>query len=188
MTQRFKRRTGRSLSILTLASTVMIAAVALAGPPGLSTNPGRHAIFPAKGQSPEQQRVDENAAYDWASRQTNWDPYQAKAQLDQQVQASAQAAGGALGGGLGGAVKGGAGGALMGVAIGAIAGDAGKGAAIGATAGGMTGGMTGGMRSRRAVKAASGSADLAVAAYQQQFAMWDRNFIAAMEGMGYSVR
>lgn len=28
----------------------------------------------------------------------------------------------------------------------------------------------------------------AVAAYQQQFAMWDRNFIAAMEGMGYSVR
>jgi hypothetical protein len=52
----------------------------------------------------------------------------------------------------------------------------------------MTGGLSGGMRSRRAVKAAGGSADAAVAAYQQQFAMWDRNFIAAMEGMGYSVR
>ncbi len=188
MTHRFKRQTGRILSILALASTVMIAAVAQAGPPGLSTNPGRHAIFPAKGQSPDQQRVDENTAYDWASRQTGWDPYQAKAQLDQQVQASAQAASGALGGGLGGAVKGGAGGALMGVAIGAIAGDAGKGAAIGATAGGMGGGLTGGMRSRRAVKAAGGSADAAMATYQQQFAMWDRNFIAAMEGMGYSVR
>jgi hypothetical protein len=27
-----------------------------------------------------------------------------------------------------------------------------------------------------------------MATYQQQFAFWDRNFIAAMEGMGYSVR
>ena len=33
-----------------------------------------------------------------------------------------------------------------------------------------------------AVKAAGGSADAAVAAYQQQFATWDRNFVAAMEG------
>ena len=180
MIKRFQPRTGRSLSLLTLASIVMVAAVAQAGPPGLSTNPGRHAIFPAKGQSPEQQRVDENAAYDWASRQTGWDPYQAKAQLDQQSHSAAASAGAAMGG----AVKGGAGGAIMGVAIGAIAGDAGKGAAIGATAGGMTGGM----RSRRAVKAAGGTADAAVAAYQQQFSLWDRNFIAAMEGMGYSVR
>jgi len=166
--------------MLALASAVMVAAVTQAGPPTLSTNPGRHAIFPAKGQSPEQQRADETAAYDWATRQTGWDPYQAHARLEQQGQAATQQATGALGG----AVKGGAGGAIMGVAIGAIAGDAGKGAAIGATAGGMTGGI----RSRRAVKAAGGSADAAVAAYQQQFAVWDRNFIAAMEGMGYSVR
>jgi len=180
MIQRFQHRTGWSLSLSILASAVVVATVAQAGPPTLSTNPGRHAIFPAKGQSPEQQRADENAAYEWASRQTGWDPYQAQARLDQQVQGAASQAGGALGG----AVKGGAGGAIMGVAIGAIAGDAGKGAAIGATAGGMTGGM----RSRRAVKAAGGSADAAVAAYQQAFAVWDRNFIAAMEGMGYSVR
>ena len=31
-------------------------------------------------------------------------------------------------------------------------------------------------------------ANAAAAAYQQQFAFWDRNFIAAMEGMGYSVK
>ena len=176
----FQRRAGRSLSMMVLASAALMASAVQAGPPALSTNPGQHAIFPAKGQSPEQQRVDETAAYDWASRQTGWDPYQAKSRLDQQGQTAAANAGAAVGG----AVKGGAGGALMGVAIGAIAGDAGKGAAIGATAGGMTGGM----RSRRAVKAAGGSADAAVAAYQQQFAVWDRNFIAAMEGMGYSVR
>lgn len=31
--------------------------------------------------------VDEAAAYDWATKQTGWDPYQAKAMLDQQTQA-----------------------------------------------------------------------------------------------------
>lgn len=163
-----------------LAVAISLAAAAHAGPPSLSTNPGNLAIFPAKGQSPEQQRADETAAYDWATKQTGWDPYQAKTLLDQQTQASATAAGAARGG----AVKGAAGGALAGVAIGAIAGDAGKGAAIGATSLGLTGGV----RSRRAVKAAGGSSDAAVAAYQQQFALWTRNFMAAMEAKGYTVR
>jgi hypothetical protein len=180
MIRRFKRAIERGLLALSVVTLVFAATVSQAGPPTLSTNPGRHAIFPARGQGPEQQRVDEAAAYDWATKQTGWDPYQAKAVLDQQSQGAAEQAGAALGG----AVKGGAGGALMGVAIGAIAGDAGKGAAIGATAGGMTGGM----RSRRTMKAAGGSANAAAAAYQQQFQFWDRNFVAALEGMGYSVR
>lgn len=154
--------------------------VAHAGPPTLSTNPGNLAIFPAKGQSPDQQRADETAAYDWATRQTGWDPYQAKAVLDQQTQASAIAANAARGG----AIKGGAGGALAGAAIGAIAGDAGKGAAIGATSLGLSGGV----RSRRAVKTAGGASDAALATYQQQFATWNRNFMAAMEAKGYTVR
>ena len=72
----------------------------------------------------------------------------------------------------------------MGVAVGAIAGDAGKGAAIGSTAAGLTGGM----RSRRTMKAAESTSDAAVAAYQQQFSFWDRNFMAAMEAKGYTVR
>jgi hypothetical protein len=171
---------GRCLAVWTLASAVVVAAVAQAGPPSLSSNPGNHAIFPAKGQTPEQQRLDEAAAYDWATQQTGWDPYQAKARLDQQMQAAGAAAGAARGG----AVKGAAGGAIVGVAVGAIAGDAGKGAAIGSTAAGLTGGM----RSRRAMKTAGGGADAAVAAYQQQFAAWSRNFMAAMEAKGYTVR
>jgi hypothetical protein len=162
------------------AAIAMAAATSQAGPPALSTNPGNLAIFPAKGQSPEQQRADESAAYDWATKQTGWDPYQAKALLDQQTHASAAAAGAARGG----AIKGGAGGALMGAAIGAVAGDAGKGAAIGATSLGLTGGV----RSRRAMKTAGGASDNAVAAYQQQFAVWSRNFMAAMEAKGYTVR
>lgn len=163
-----------------VTATIMMATTAECGPPTLSTNPGNLAIFPAKGQSPEQQKADEAAAYDWATKQTGWDPYQAKAVLDQQAQASAAAAGAARGG----AFKGAAGGALAGVAIGAIAGDAGKGAAIGATSLGMTGGV----RSRRAIKAAGGASDAAVAAYQQQYALWSRNFMAAMEAKGYTVR
>lgn len=177
MSENFKRTTR---SVLSWAAVIGMAAAAHAGPPSLSTNPGNLAIFPAKGQSPEQQRADESAAYDWATKQTGWDPYQAKALLDQQAQASATAAGAARGG----AVKGAAGGALAGVAIGAIAGDAGKGAAIGATSLGLTGGV----RSRRAVRAAGGSSDAAAAAYQQQFALWTRNFMAAMEAKGYTVR
>ena len=74
--------------------------------------------------------------------------------------------------------------AMTAVTVGAIAGDAGKGAAIGATSLGLTGGM----RSRRAMKAAGGASDSAVALYQQQFATWNRNFMAAMEAKGYTVR
>ena len=163
-----------------MAAIVVVAGMAQAGPPSLSTNPGNLAIFPAKGQSPEQQKADESAAYDWAAKQTGWDPYQAKAVLDQQSHAAAESANAARGG----AVKGAAGGALAGVAIGAIAGDAGKGAAIGATSLGLTGGV----RSRRAVKASGGTSSAAVAGYQQQFAVWCRNFTAAMEAKGYTVR
>ena len=167
-------------SFSAIASLLLIASVAQAAPPQLSANPANLAIFPARGQTPDQQRADEAASYDWATQQTGWDPYQAKTVLDQQSQAATNAAGAARGG----AVKGAAGGALVGVAVGAIAGDAGKGAAIGATSLGLTGGM----RSRRAVKAAGNTSDAAVAAYQQQFGVWTRNYMAAMEAKGYSLR
>jgi hypothetical protein len=38
------------------------------------------------------------------------------------------------------------------------------------------------------MKAAGGASDAAVSAYQQQFAAWNRNFMAAMEAKGYTVR
>lgn len=175
-----RRHAWRSRFVLALGSVAILAGAAQAGPPALSTNPGNLAIFPAKGQSPEQQKADESAAYDWATQQTRWDPYQARTALDQQTSAAASSAGASRGG----ALKGGAGGALAGAAIGAIAGDAGKGAAIGATSLGLTGGV----RSRRAMKAAGGTSNAAMAAYQQQFAIWNRNFMAAMEAKGYTVR
>ncbi|MEI6254948.1 MAG: hypothetical protein WCP30_19315, partial [Mycobacteriaceae bacterium] len=180
MRTQLQQQTGRGVAVLALGAIMAAATVAQAGPPSLSTNPGNLAIFPARSQTPEQQRQDEAAAYDWATQQTRWDPYQAKAQLDQQSHAATDAAGAARGG----AVRGAAGGALLGAAVGAIGGDAGKGAAMGSAAAGLTGGM----RSRRAVKTAGGSADAATAAYQQQFSVWNRNFMAAMEAKGYTVR
>lgn len=180
MTGRFERRSWCVRMVAALGAAAAVATTGQAGPPALSTNPGNLAIFPAQGQTPEQQRADESAAYDWATQQTRWDPYQAKALLDQQGHAAAGQAADARGG----AVKGGAGGAMLGAAIGAVAGDAGRGAAIGATSLGLTGGV----RSRRAVKAAGGSSADAVAAYQAQFGVWNRNFMAAMEAKGYTVR
>lgn len=171
----------RAMVALAVVSVVGGATTAQAGPPTLSTNPGKHVIFPAKGQTAEQQKQDEIAAYDWATQQTGgWDPYAEQEKVEKAGGALAQTAYGARGG----AVKGAAGGALLGVAIGAIAGDAGEGAAIGATAGGLTGGA----RSRRTRKQATGASDAVVAAYREQFAVWDRNFVAAMEGKGYSLK
>jgi hypothetical protein len=176
----FEQRVIRGVVVLALMAAVAVPAVVLAGPPSLSANPGKHVIFPAKGQAPEQQKQDEAAAYDWASQQTGWDPYKEYDKLVQKGYAASEKSDAAKGG----AVKGAAGGAILGVVIGAIAGDAGKGAAIGAAAGGLTGGF----RSHRTKKQATGEADAAMAAYNQQFALWDRNFMAAMEGKGYTVK
>ena len=81
-------------------------------------------------------------------------------------------------------LRGAARGALVGVAVGAIADDAGKGAAIGATVGGLTGGM----RSRRHRREAQTAGTQAVSAYQRQFAQWDKFYVAALEGKGYTVK
>jgi len=145
-----------------------------------STNPANHAIFPAKGQDADQQMKDQLAAYNWATQQTGWDPYKAHAKLVEQGHAAEQTAEQAKGGLVGGAARG----ALVGVAIGAIAGDAGKGAAIGAAAGGLTGGM----RSRRTQRGAEASKEQAIDAFNGQFAQWDKNYVAAMEGKGYTIK
>jgi hypothetical protein len=168
------------IAVTVVVVMLKVTVVAWAAPPSLSTNPGNHVIFPAQNQSAEQQKKDELAAYEWASEQMGWDPYEEHAKLvDQGIieqQKSDQT--------RGNAVKGAAGGALLGLAVGAIAGDAGKGAAIGATAGGLTRGV----QSRRTRQAASESVDMAIEAYKQKFARWDKYFVAAMEGKGYTVK
>ena len=144
-----------------------------------STNPTEKVIYPAEGQTEEQQLPDQLECYRWATTQTAWDPHQAEAVLQQkhgEAMAQMQAA-------QGGAVGGAARGAIAGLAIGAIAGDAGQGAAIGAVAGGLTGGR----RSRRQAQAAQSGFEQDLKAFQDRLAVWDRNYVACLQAKKYVV-
>ena len=163
-----------------LVVAVATALPALGGPPTLETNVAQHAIFPAQGQSADQQQQDQLDAYSRATMETGWDPYMAYQRLQEEGHVAAETADATRGAAVGGAARG----ALLGVAIGAIAGDAGQGAAIGAAAGGLTQGM----RARRTRKHASAAADQAKETFQHEFAIWDSYFVAAMEGKGYTVK
>jgi hypothetical protein len=81
-------------------------------------------VYPARGQSPEQQNRDQYECHNWAVSQTGVDPTAAAAAPPQ-----------------GGVLRGGARGAAVGAVGGAIAGDAGKGAEVGAAVGGVFGGI-----------------------------------------------
>jgi hypothetical protein len=80
-------------------------------------------VYPANGQSQQQQQKDQGECHSWAVSQSGYNPSSAQ----QPTQ--------------GGVVRGGARGAATGAVIGAIAGDAGKGAAAGAAGGALIGGM-----------------------------------------------
>ena len=137
-------------------------------------------VYPAKGQTKDQQTLDEKACTEWAVAQG------ADASKQADVAASGQAAKGqAAEATTGAAVVGAAGGAAAGAAIGAIAGDAGTGAAIGAVAGTM--------RGRRAKKQAEAQAqkqgEAQAAAYnQQQIDAYKKALSVCLEGKGYTVK
>lgn len=138
-------------------------------------------IYPAQGQTPEQQTADEEACTDWAEAQTGLTLQSGSVDTQAAAAAAQQQAADAT---QGAAVVGAAKGAVAGVAIGAIAGDAGAGAAIGAIAGGIAG--------RRAKKQAEGQAAQQGAAQAQ--AQADQNLStfkkaagACLDGRGYSV-
>jgi hypothetical protein len=130
-------------------------------------------VYPAKGQSAQQQSQDETQCNAWAKQSTGIDPA---------VVASSpppQQTGPAVGGGqrVGGAARGAAGGA----AIGAIAGDAGKGAAAGAVVGTMAGG-------RRARQQQAAQQQQAQAQQQGAIQTYYRAYGACMEGRGYTIK
>jgi hypothetical protein len=118
-------------------------------------------VYPAKGQTPDQQGKDEYECSKWAKSQSGVDP---------SAPPPPQVAGQHAGGAARGAARGAAGGA----AIGAIAGDAGKGAAIGAVAGGV--------RGRR------GSVANQQAAVKEERNAYDRAFMVCLDGRGYTTK
>jgi hypothetical protein len=132
-------------------------------------------VYPAKGQSPEQQAVDEAQCHAWAVGQTGFDP----AKMPPGPVAAGPpttATGVTPGAGVGGAVKG----AIVG---GIVDGD--DGAATGAVAGAVIGRS----RSRGRNAAQDQAAQQAqVAAQQQQMEAFGKARSACLEGRGYTVK
>lgn len=145
-----------------------VAALSLSSAAFAQTQP---IVYPAKGQSPQQQDKDDGECYVWAKQNTGVDPAavaQAPA-APQQTQPSGER------------VRGAARGAAGGAAIGAVAGDAGEGAAIGAIAGTMAGG-------RRERQRQAAGQQQAQSQQQQQLSTFYRAYGACMQGRGYTVR
>lgn len=123
-------------------------------------------VYPAKGQSAQQQKKDESACHTWAVQQTGFDPTKQPAPATQPTTAT----GTTPGAGAKGAVRG----AVVGEVVG---GDARTGAAAGAVAGRS--------QSRRQNAAANQQAQ---ANTQQQQAAYGKARAACLEGKGYTVK
>ena len=132
-------------------------------------------VYPAKGQSRQQQKVDEFECYKWSMEQTGIDPLNLP-----KVQAPPPETG-PTGGGARGAARG----AAAGAAIGAISGDAGEGAAIGAVAGGVSGRR----QAKQQQAAANQQAQANVAAQEQAIKeSFTKGFSVCLEGKGYTLK
>jgi Glycine zipper len=140
------------------------------------------AVYPAKGQTKEQQARDERACYAWAHSQTGIDPMAVAVNRDSAVNAGKAAAESTTpGAGARGAARGAAGGA----AVGAIAGDAGKGAAIGGVAGAAAGRKA---RKQAEQQAEQQAGQQAQAEAAQMSATFTKAMAACLEGKGYTAK
>ncbi len=136
-------------------------------------------VYPAQGQTQEQQNRDHGECHVWAVQQSGFDP------ANPQVNAGAAPQQEAQQGGVGrGAVRGG----LVGLGVGAIAGDAGKGAAIGALGGGLVGGMRRNDQRRQQEQQQQNFQRQQQAALNQGSSNYHRAFAVCMQGRGYTVQ
>jgi hypothetical protein len=135
-------------------------------------------IYPAQGQSAEQQEKDKFECYKWAKEQTGFDPMARPDVAAAPTEPAPQ---------TGGVARGAARGAAVGAVGGAIGGDAGKGAAVGAGVGAAAGGMRK-RQARREHEAKQEAAEQqAKQAYAQDRASWERAAKTCLQGRGYSV-
>jgi len=160
-----------------LAFVLMLATIALLAGTSLAQNGGLY-VYPAKGQSQEQQNKDRYECHSWAVKQTGVDPSRpetltSNTPASQQYQSSKPHV-------LQGAGRG----AAVGAVGGAIAGDAGKGAAAGAAIGGLGGAFR--RRDERRQQAAQQQVN-AQAAQQNKMISYNRAMAACLQGRGYTV-
>jgi Glycine-zipper domain len=154
--------------------------------------------YPSKGQTHDQQLIDESDCYTSAQQQSGVDPDMAapQAPTSADVQAAQAQAADSAPQQRGGRARGAARGAVGGAVIGGIAGDAGTGAAVGATVGTVRGGRQQRQANASAKDQASAQAGNQVqqqyqnqkAAYNQQMSTFKRAFSACMDARSYSVK
>jgi len=136
-------------------------------------------IYPAKGQSQEQQQKDKFECYTWGKGETGFDPMEIPKATAPPPQKQTQKSS---------AIKGAAGGAAVGAVGGAIAGDAGKGAAAGAAVGGLLGAAKRQDQIRREEEAQKKWEEEQVAQYTQKRNTYNRAYSACLEARGYAVK
>ena len=132
-------------------------------------------IYPAKGQSAEQQDKDKYECYSWAKNDTGFDPMAAPVTTTA-APAGQQKSGGIIKGGLGGA------------ALGAIIGDSSKAAKRGAVAGGLIGGVRQSSHNRETERQQQEWAQRESANYANNRSNYNRAYSACLEGRGYTVK
>jgi hypothetical protein len=154
----------------------------------LSTSLGM-VVFPAQGQTPQQQSQAEGECFAWAKGQTGVDPM-APAPAPTPAAAPAEQAASAQGGQR---VRGAARGAAAGAVIGEVVdNDAGDGAAVGATVGVLKGGAEARRQKQQAQQQSQQQAQQNTqeqqAAQQQQLDLFKKGFSACLEPKGYTVK
>jgi hypothetical protein len=161
----------RSTKTVIRSTVVMAVAAALAAGAVPAVAQQKPVIYPAKGQSTEQQQKDDGECYVWAKNATGIDPVALNA-------APSPAPAPAKGQAAKGALRGAAGGALVGEVVDD---NPGGGAAAGA--------VVGAARSAQKGKQAQAQhQSQAKASQQQAMSTYYRGFGACMEGRGYVIK
>ncbi len=144
-------------------------------PPPPSPLATRTFIYPARGQSPQQEQFDRGQCYSWAVQQSGFDPANPLlATAPPPAPAPPE----------GGLFRGAAGGAALGAIGGAIGGNAGEGAAIGAGVGALFGLVR---RARWAEEQQQSYMAQQQSAVAHGHAAYNRAFSTCMTGRGYTV-
>lgn len=185
------------LSKLMCRLLAMLLAIGMIAPTGAQSPPPQGKslaasagvfAYPAKGQNPDQQAMDEAQCYNWSKDQSGYDPM-SPPPPPAPTQASKPPDSTADGSRAKGALKGAAAGAIIGEVA---SNDAGGGAAIGATVGILAGGrksrMAQSQKQQQAQAQAQASADQAKAAQEELAASFKRGMSVCLEARGYAVK
>ena len=154
-----------------LLFTVALLITALATGPALAQE---LYVFPAQGQNEEQMEKDKYECYQWAKKETGFDPMEVPKATEPPPQQAAP---------RGGVVRG----AARGAAIGGIA-DGSDGAATGAAVGAAAGGMRRRSYNRQEAYKREQWEQEQAANYQNNRNLYNRAYSACLEGQGYTVK